>query len=134
MVYLTYEEFKKLNSADVDEKKFDELLPKASAILDNVTSHFYARYDMEKDNPWRVDKFKRALCAQIEYFNELGATTFESINNAPQTFSAGRTSVSNASRYNPSGANESKPLVAEDVFVYLEGTGLLYAGIGVRSW
>ncbi|WP_313430018.1 hypothetical protein [Siminovitchia terrae] len=131
MAYLTYEEFKELNSADVDEKKFDELLPKASAILDNVTSHFYARCDMEKDNPWRVDKFKRALCAQIEYFNELGATTFESINNAPQTFSAGRTSVSNASRYNPSGANESKPLAAEDVFIYLEGTGLLYAGVSV---
>lgn len=131
MPYLTYDEFKDLNSADVDEATFNKLLPKSSAILDNVTNHFYARYDMDKDNPWRVNKFKQALCAQIEYFHVLGATTFEEINNALQTFSAGRTSVSNASRYNPNGANESKSLVAEDVFIYLEGTGLLYSGVSV---
>lgn len=132
MPYLTYEEFKELADIEIEEMKFDKLLPKASAVLDKETNHFYARCDMEKDNPWRVDKFKRSLCAQIEYFNELGATTFEGINNAPQTFSIGRMSVSNASRYNPSGANESKSLVAEDVYIYLEGTGLLYAG--VASW
>jgi hypothetical protein len=134
MAYLTYEEFEELTegSTKVTEEQFRKLLPKASAILDNVTSHFYVRHSMDKDNPWRVRQFKLGLCSQIEYFNALGATTFEEINNAPQTFQAGRTSVSNASRYNPSGANESKPLVAEDVFIYLEGTGLLYSG--VRSW
>ncbi|MED4123051.1 hypothetical protein P4641_03565 [Halalkalibacterium halodurans] len=134
MAYLTFEEFEDLTegSTKVTEEEFRKLLPKASAILDNITSHFYERHSMDKDNPWRVRQFKRGLCSQIEYFNALGATTFEEINNAPQTFQAGRTSVSNASRYNPSGANESKPLVAEDVFIYLEGTGLLYSG--VRSW
>lgn len=132
MPYLTYDEFKDLADVDIDETKFKKLLPKASAILNNVTNHFYVRQDVQQDNSWRVGQFKQALSAQIEYFNELGGTTFESINNAPQTFSAGRTSVSNASRYNPSGANESKPLVAEDVFIYLQGTGLLYAG--VSTW
>ncbi|WP_138090846.1 hypothetical protein [Halalkalibacterium halodurans] len=134
MAYLTYEEFEDLTegSTKVTEEEFKKLLPKASATLDNITSHFYHRHDIKKDNEWRVRQFKRGLCSQIEYFNVLGATTFEEINNAPQTFQAGRTSVSNASRYNPSGANESKPLVAEDVFIYLEGTGLLYSG--VRSW
>ncbi|WP_342512257.1 hypothetical protein MKY34_16760 [Sporosarcina sp. FSL K6-1522] len=132
MAYLTFAEFEDLNQSDLEETQFKKLLPKASAILDNVTNHFYQRCDIEKDNSWRVRQFKQALCAQIEYFNVLGATTFEEINNSPQTFSAGRTSVSNASRYNPSGSNESKPLIAEDVFVYLDGTGLLYAGIGVR--
>lgn len=131
MPYLTFEEFKDLIDVNIDKTTFDKLLPKASAILDNVTNQFYAWCDIEKDNPWRVNKFKQALCSQIEYFHVLGATTFEGINNAPQTFSAGRTSVSNASRYNPSGANESKPLVAEDVFIYLEGTGLLYSGVSV---
>ncbi|WP_251521568.1 hypothetical protein [Lederbergia lenta] len=132
MPYLTYEEFKKILGADIDEPTFNKLLSKSSAILDNVTNHFYARHSILLDNSWRVKKFKEALCAQIEYFNDLGATTFESINNAPQTFQAGRTSVSNASRYNPSGANESKPLIAEDVLIYLEGTGLLFAG--VATW
>lgn len=134
MSYLTYKEFKELNSADVDEETFSKLLLKASAILDNITNHFYIKNDIEKDNKWRVKKFKQALCSQIEYFNELGATTFEGINSTPQTFTAGRTSVSNSSRYNSGGRNESKSLVAEDVYVYLEGTGLLFAGIGVRGW
>lgn len=129
MLYLTYDEFRDQAGIDIYESTFDRLLPKASAVLDNATNHFYARHDMEQDNPWRVSQFKKALCAQIEYFNEVGATTFEGINKAPQTFSAGRTSVSNASRYNPGGKNEAKPLVAEDVFVYLEGTGLLYTGV-----
>ena len=129
MPYLTYDEFNKLICVHMDETAFDRLLPKASAVLDNATNHFYARHDMEQDNPWRVSQFKKALCAQIEYFNEVGATTFEGINRAPQSFTAGRTSVSNASRYNPGGKNEAKPLVAEDVYLYLAGTGLLYAGV-----
>lgn len=132
MNYLTFEEFKEFVSADIYIDEFNKLLPKASAILDNITNYFYTKNDIEKDNPWRVNRFRQALSSQIEYFHELGATTFEGINSSPQTFTAGRTSVSNASRYNPSGANESKSLVAEDVYIYLEGTGLLYAGIGVR--
>ncbi|MBW4827645.1 MAG: hypothetical protein KZY61_00895 [Clostridiaceae bacterium] len=131
MSYLTYKEFKELNSADVDEETFNKLLLKASAILDNITNHFYVKNDMEKDNTWRVKKFKQALCSQIEYFNELGATTFEGINSTPQTFTAGRTSVSNASRHNLSGENETKSLIAEDVYIYLEGTGLLNRAVSV---
>ncbi|WP_342505869.1 hypothetical protein [Sporosarcina sp. FSL K6-2383] len=132
MAYLTHDEYEDLTKKTIEETKFDELLVKSSAVLDNVTSHFYSRHDIEKDNTWRVRQFKLALCSQIDYFNVLGASTFEEINKTPQTFSAGRTSVSNSSRYNPSGANESKSLLAEDVFIYLEGTGLLYAG--VSTW
>jgi len=134
MPYLTYDEFKDLSDVEIEESRFKKLNKKASAVLDNITSFFYVKNDMDKDNDWRVNQFKQALCAQIEYFEEVGATTFESINNAPQTFSAGRTSVSNASRYNSGGANESKSLVAEDVFIYLEGTGLLFTGVGVTRW
>lgn len=131
MLYLTYEEYVILSQHELEMKQFEKLLPKATSIIDNVTSHFYVRNDIAKENTWRVRQFKLALCAQIEYFDQLGSTTFEQINNTPQTFSAGRTSVSNASRYNPSGANESKPLIAEDVFIYLEGTGLLSAAVSV---
>lgn len=131
MPYLTYDEFKDLSQVDLEEPKFNALIKKSSAILNNITGYFYVKNDIEKDNEWRVKQFKQALCAQIEYFHEVGATTFEGINNAPQTFSAGRTSVSNTSRFNAGGENESKSLVAEDVYVYLSGTGLLYAGVAV---
>jgi hypothetical protein len=129
MDYLTYEEFKKLSNADIDETTFDSLIKKASAVLNTVTSYFYVKNDIEKDNEWRVNQFKQALCAQIEYFNEVGASTFEGINRAPQSFSAGRTSVTNTSRSNT--GNESKSLVAEDVYIYLRGTGLLFSGVAV---
>lgn len=130
MPYLTLTEYKEFTGKNIEETKFTELLPKASDVLDHITSHFYARLDINDDiYLWRVKQFKKALAVQVEYFDELGATTFEAINNSPQSFTAGRTSVSNASRFNPSGANESKSLVAEDVYIYLGKTGLLYGGV-----
>src|SRR5690625_2640301 len=132
MPYLTFSEFRELAPhIELEELEFNKLLQKASAVLNNVTSYFYVKNDIEQDNPWRVNQFKQALCAQIEYFNELGSTTYESINNSPQSFSAGSTTVSNASRFKATGSNETKSLVAEDVYVFLEGTGLLFAGVSV---
>ena len=131
MPYLTYDEFKDLSQVDLEEPKFNALIKKSSAILNNITGYFYVKNDIAKDNEWRVKQFKQALCAQIEYFHEVGATTFEGINNAPQSFTAGRITVTNASRFNPSGENESKSLVAEDVYIFLEGTGLLFSGVAV---
>lgn len=129
MPYLTFSEFKEQTGiSDMDEATFSRLLTKASDVLDHVSDNFYHKYSIEKDNTWRVRAFKKALCAQIEYFREVGSTTFEGVNRAPQSFTAGRTIVTNASRYNPGGKNEAKPLVAEDAMMYLAGTGLLYAG------
>lgn len=131
MSYIDFEEFKELTGAtDEYRENFDKYLAKATAVIDNVTNHFYQFHNIETDKvAFRVHQFKLALCVQVVYFGELGADTYESINNAPQSFSAGRTSISNASRYNPSGNNESKSLTAEDVYLYLEGTGLLYRGV-----
>lgn len=132
MSYLTFEEFKTLTGkTDEYEDTFDKYLLKATAIIDNVTEYFYQKNSIVNDPiAFRVKQFKLALCSQIVYFGEVGSDTYESINNTPQTFSAGRTSVSNSSRYNPSGQNESKSLVSEDIYIYLEGTGLLYRGRG----
>lgn len=131
MPYLTFEEFYKMTEVSMDVQEFEKTLKKASAVLDNVTNYFYQFRSIDLDNAWRAQQFKRALCSQVEYFSELGATTFESINKSPQSFQAGRTSVSNASRFNPSGENESKSLVAEEVYMHLAGTGLLFAGVSL---
>lgn len=131
MDYLTFDEFKKITGkADEYQETFDKFYQKAVSVIDNITNRFYQLNKIDEDPiSFRVKQFKLALSSQIEYFGELGAATFESINKTPQTFSAGRTSVSNGSRYNSSGANESKSLVAEDIYIYLEGTGLLYRGV-----
>src|SRR5699024_966688 len=118
MDYLTYDEFKEYSTREINEKEFNNLLPKASAVLNAITDHFYVRFDMEIDNGWRVKQFKQALVAQIEYFDILGASSFEEINNAPQSFSAGRTSVTNPRRYKVREQHESKGVVAEDGYYY----------------
>lgn len=131
MPYLTYEEFKKLTGKeDILDKDFEKFLPKASAVLDSVTNNFYQFNDINDDRiAFRVNRFKLALCSQICYFHEVGADTFEGINKNPQSVSIGSTSISNGSRYGSGGQAESKSIVADDIFIYLEGTGLLYRGV-----
>ena len=131
MAYITFDEYKELTGASGDKlEKFNANLSKASAVIDNITNNFYQFNDLETDNvKFRADRFKLALCAQIDYFIEVGGNTFEAVNKAPQSFSVGRTSISSGSRNNASGQNENKQFVAEDVYIYLEGTGLLYRGV-----
>lgn len=128
MPYLTYGEF---GDSTIDEETFDELLAKASALLDHITNNFYVKNNIAADTEWRAKKFKQALKSQIEYFVEVGSATFEGINKEPQSFSAGRTSVTNTSRYSIKGSNKSRTLIAEEVYIHLAGTGLLYSGVGV---
>ncbi|AFM69502.1 hypothetical protein ACJZQ5_002765 [Enterococcus hirae] len=132
--YIEFEEFKELTGKTDDYKTiFASNLAKASAVLDNITNHFYRFNDIKSDPiAFRVHQFKLALCAQIIYFDEVGGDTYESINNTPQSFSAGRTSITNGNRSSSlkgSGASGNKLLVAEDVYIYLESTGLLYRGV-----
>ena len=131
MVYITFDEYKELTATANDNvDKFNANLSKASAVIDNITNNFYQFNDLETDKvKFRANRFKLALCAQIDYFIEVGGNTFEAVNKAPQSFSVGRTSISSGSRNNASGQNENKQLVAEDVYIYLEGTGLLYRGV-----
>lgn len=131
MAYITFDEYKELTGATGDKvDKFNANLSKASAVIDNITNNFYQFNDLETDKvKFRADRFKLALCAQIDYFIEVGGNTFEAVNKAPQSFSVGRTSISSGSRNNASGQNETKQIVAEDVYIYLEGTSLLYRGV-----
>lgn len=131
MAYLTYDEFKTLTGKeDISDKDFEKFLPKASAVLDSVTNNFYQFNDITDDRiAFRVNRFKLALCSQICYFHEVGADTFEGINKNPQSVSIGSTSISNGSRYSSGGQAESKNLEAEDLYIYLSGTGLLYRGV-----
>ena len=128
MAYITFDEYTELTAAANDNvDKFNANLSKASAVIDNITNNFYQFNDLETDKvKFRANRFKLALCAQIDYFIEVGGNTFEAVNKAPQSFSVGRTSISSGSRNNASGQDETNQLVAEDVYIYLEGTGLLY--------
>lgn len=132
MSYLTYVEYRDFGFNEIEEEVFDKLIKKAGDVIDSVTRHFYQFNNIDADVEFRRKQFKKAVGAQIEYFHQVGSTTYESINNTPQSFQAGRTSVSNASRFNPGGKNESKSLAAEDAIMYLADTGLLFRGVDVR--
>ena len=127
MAYLTFEEFQSKSQVDLTQEEFEVYLGRSSDLLDYLTSYFYVANDMMLVNPWINDQFRKALIAQIEYFHEIGGTSFESINSKPQSFSAGRTSVSQNQRN--SNQQVSKELVAEEVYIYLSGTGLLFGGV-----
>lgn len=126
MPYLTYEEYKEFGFSEIDETEFNQLLPRASDVLDSVTRYFYKQNELDKDIEFRKVQFKKALAIQIEYFHDIGATTSHGINN-PLSVQIGRTQVSQG----VANQQKSNNVVSEDVYMYLQGTGLLYRGIGV---
>ena len=128
MAYLTYKEYLEMGfePLELDEfNRFPRFLMRASSVVDHITRNFYKRNDLETDYDWRRDAFKKAVACQIEYFNELGGFTLESINAEPQAQQIGRVNIAHVSRFNPSGANELRQLTCPDIYIHLEGTGLL---------
>lgn len=132
MAYLTFEEFKNfepLSNLD-NEEVFSQLLTKASSVIDALTLNFYQFNELEHDVEFRKQKFKQAVAAQVEYYALHGnKVTSHELSNAYQSFSIGRTSVNKGSSKNSSEEqNKSNPMISDDVYTYLSGTGLLYRG------
>jgi len=132
MAYLTFEEYKDRSMDPVTEEEFNKLLIQAQNVIDVATRRFYLFNNFEADHDWRKDAVKTATTYQIDYFNEVGGTTHESLNQRPQSWSAGRTNVTNSSGRIRTGAEEKKSLLAVETQSALLGTGLLYRG--VRTW
>ena len=70
---------------------------------------------------------RKAVCAQIEYFNEYGINVSVYGKEAGGGFTVGKVSVNNGSA--SAAATGAKSMIAPAVYVYLEQTGLLYPGI-----
>jgi glucuronate isomerase len=128
MPYLTYEEYNELQFGEIENTEFEKLLNRASDVLDNVTCNFYRVKSLEDDGTFRRERFKKAVAAQVNYFHDMGATSSHDIN-SPLTVQIGRTEVSSGAK----NQREMNSLVSKDVYFYLNGTGLLYRGLGVLS-
>lgn len=131
MSYLTYEEYMEYGFNEIEQTEFDSLIKKASDAIDGITRYFYWFNDLDQDVAIRRVQFKKAVACQIEYFNELGGTTSQGLNDAGSV-TIGRTSMSSGSRGNASSDSPKNGLVSNDAVRYLVPTGLLYQGIGVR--
>lgn len=128
MAYLTYTEYEALGLSNLTASEFNDLIGKASFVLDSQTRDFYQFTDLESDMPYRKQKFKMAVALQVEYMHQSSATsTYEA--NTPQSWSIGRTSVSESSRYSNTGKNEAPTIVCDDAILALSGSGLLSRNI-----
>lgn len=130
MPYLTYTEYIDMGFSQTEKTEFDRLLKKASDVINGVTRDFYQFYDLADDLPYRRDKFKKAVAAQIEYFNDMGATSSHGLNE-PSSVAIGRTTVSSGRRGSQGAQEPQNAIVSKDARMYLSGTGLLNKSIGV---
>lgn len=131
MPYLIYEEYSAMSFSKIPPEDFGRLAERAGDALDSITNQFYQFTVLESDFPIRRDKFKKAVACQIEYFHEMGATNSHGLNE-PGSVTIGRTSMSTSTRANATTQEPQNSLISNDVYMYLQGTGLLYRGIGVR--
>lgn len=126
---LTYEEYESISVNPVDAIKFDALSTRAIQIIDIYTRHYYSFVAFETDHDWRKAQVKAAIAFQVDYFSEMGKTSYEGINSAPQSVSLGRTSITqSSSRASESSVNKS--MLAYEAQLALSGTGLLARGVG----
>lgn len=127
--YLTEKEYKDMGFAEISEPfSFDNLLMRASLLLDNKTRHYYTFVKFEDDFDWRVKKFKQAIALQIEYFVQNEATSTSQLNDRPLNVSIGRTNISRGGKAQTVEGSEVS-LECPDITMVLEGTGLLYRGV-----
>ena len=124
---LSHKAYNDLNSfrSIADSEDYYNLLYKASDVLLHLTHHFYTKNDFESDEATRKAAYLKALACQIEYFYETGEMTSTGLNSIPQIMDLGRTKVSMMAHVNEVGTVVPKPLVCPDIYIYLDGTGLL---------
>lgn len=73
---LSFSEYQELGGRLTDEVIYTKLEHDAVQLLNTATQMFYVRNDISTDqDEWRVKMFKMALVAQIDYTNDVGAST-----------------------------------------------------------
>ena len=120
----TYNNFKSFRSI-ADSETYYNLLYKAGDVLLHLTNHFYRDHDFVSDEATRKNAYLKALACQVEYFYEMGEMTTAGLNNVPQAMDLGRTKVSMMANVNETGTTVPKSIVCPDIYLYLDGTGLL---------
>lgn len=128
MELLTYVEYESISLNPIDASAFQKMNQLATEIINTNTRNFYIGNNFELDHPWRKEAVKRAISYQIDFLDKTGITTLEEMQSSPQSFSAGRTSITNSN--SQSRETKRETLLSADARSVLSGTGLLYRGVG----
>lgn len=126
MQLLSQKEFQELTSKSTNAD-FDTLEKAAENMINPLTRMYYERNSIDEDSDTnRVNWFKKALALQIEYMDDIGATsTYEMAQKDIKSVSIDGTSVSTGTSPTDSSTNGVYNLALE----YLFYTGLLYRGV-----
>ena len=126
MQLLSQKEFQELTNRSTNAD-FDTLEKAAENMINPLTRMYYERNSIDEDSDTnRVNWFKKALALQIEYMDDIGATsTYEMAQKDIKSVSIDGTSVSTGTSPTDSSTNGVYNLALE----YLFYTGLLYRGI-----
>ena len=126
MQLLSQNEFQELTNKSTNAD-FDTLEKAAENMINPLTRMYYERNSIDEDTDTnRVNWFKKALALQIEYMDDIGATsTYEMAQKDIKSVSIDGTSVSTGTSPTDSSTNGVYNLALE----YLFYTGLLYRGV-----
>lgn len=86
---------------------------------------------LEEGLPAWLTAIRKAICAQIEYFQEYGVGVAVYGKEAGGGFTVGKVSVNNGS--SSAAASGARSMIAPAVYTYLERTGLLNPAVSVAG-
>lgn len=131
-MYLTFEDYQKLNASDtaITSDLFAKYIGKASLVIDEITRDYYQLHDLTTDeNNYRADKFREAVGLEINHLNELGTSSSYEAGQEPSSVSMGRTSINYGNQTQGINGAPLSALYSDEVISVLAGSGLLYKGV-----
>lgn len=131
-MYLTFEDYQKLNASDtaITSDLFAKYIGKASLVIDEITRDYYQLHDLTTDeNTYRVDKFREAVGLEINHLNELGTSSSYEAGQEPSSVSMGRTSINYGNQTQGINGAPLSALYSDEAVSVLAGSGLLYKGV-----
>lgn len=126
-MFLRYNDLSDLQKQKVTQDQFEEYIEPAEAVIHNVTNNYWMVYD-QKQESFQGEQTKKAIFAQVMWFVDHGGSSVATFKK-PSSFSAGRTTVTERSGREQSTEAGATALVNPEVYIHLEGTGLLFRGV-----
>ena len=110
-----------------DDTLFEQYSAKAQRQVNKYCDFYFDNHTLD-DLPLDSDRtnVKNSICAQIEYFNELGSTNELAGDGQVTSVHIGNTTKN----YSHIALNKNKAMVSSQAIEYLASTGLLYRGAG----
>lgn len=131
-MYLTFEDYQKLNASDtaITSDLFAKYIGKASLVIDEITRDYYQLHDLATDdNTYRAGKFREAVGLEINHLNELGTSSSYEAGQEPSSISMGRTSINYGNQTQGINGAPLRALYSDEAVSVLAGSGLLYKGV-----